>query len=113
MPLPLVETGISEKAGSCIFLPPAVAFVLALGDAGLEFNITVKHYTRQIAAENGIMGFFRLNKIKSSTEVVLCPTKGNVAKSDKKRGPVEWVPNVMSPCALQHASPLFMENSYH
>ncbi|GFY24585.1 uncharacterized protein TNCV_1016311 [Trichonephila clavipes] len=38
---------------------------------------------------------------------------GNVAERDKKRGPAACVKNVMSLCALEHASHLFMANNHH
>ncbi|GFX82710.1 piggyBac transposable element-derived protein 4 [Trichonephila clavipes] len=37
----------------------------------------------------------------------------NVAERNKKRGPATCVQNGMSPCALQHASHLFMANNHH
>jgi len=47
---------------------------------------------------------------------IWCPAiddVGNVAESDKKRGPTTCVQYVMCLCALQHAPHLFMTNNHH
>ena len=38
---------------------------------------------------------------------------GNVAQKEKKRGAAAFVQNMMYPCALEHASHLFMANYHH
>ena len=38
---------------------------------------------------------------------------GNVAESDKKRGPTTCVQYAMSSCALKHDPHLFMANNHH
>ncbi|GFW22247.1 piggyBac transposable element-derived protein 4 [Trichonephila clavipes] len=39
--------------------------------------------------------------------------KQNVAERDEKKGQVTYVKNVISSCAMQHASHLFMANNHH